>query len=68
MKLNYFRDTDTLYIDLGEQPSVESEEVADGIVFDFGANGTVVGIEIESASSKVRLDRLEVNHVPQDAA
>jgi len=39
MKLNYFPDTDSLYIDLRQQPSVESIEVPDGIVLDFGASG-----------------------------
>lgn len=64
MKLAYFPETDTLYIDLSEQPSVESEEIVDGIVLDYDGAGNVVGIEIESASRKVQLDRLEVSQVP----
>lgn len=64
MKLEYFHETDTLYIDLSGQPSVESEEIADGIVLDYDGAGNVVGIEIEAASHKVQLDRLEVSHVP----
>jgi len=58
MKLNYFPDTDSLYIDLREQPSVESIEVADGIVLDFGASGELVGIDIDNASRTVDLDHL----------
>jgi uncharacterized protein YuzE len=34
MKLHYDTATDSLYIDLAERPSVDSEEVADGIVLD----------------------------------
>ena len=34
MKLNYFSDTDSLYIELADQPSVESREVSEGIVLD----------------------------------
>ncbi|MGH8657614.1 MAG: DUF2283 domain-containing protein [Gammaproteobacteria bacterium] len=35
MRLNYYPDTDSLYMDLSEQPSVESKQVSDGIVLDY---------------------------------
>jgi uncharacterized protein YuzE len=34
MKINYHPDTDSLYIDLSGQISVESREVSDGVVLD----------------------------------
>ncbi len=34
MKLNYYPDTDSRYIDLSERDSVESREVADGVVLE----------------------------------
>jgi uncharacterized protein YuzE len=58
MRLDYFPDTDSLYIDLSEHPSVESREVGEGVVLDYDAAGNLVGIDIDNASSKVRLDRL----------
>ena len=58
MKLNYFPETDSLYIDLREQPSVESIEVSQGVVLDFGESGQLVGIDIDNASRNVELDRL----------
>lgn len=58
MKLNYYRETDSLYIDLSERDSVESREVSDGIVLDFDEQGNVVGIDIDHASDKVQLSRL----------
>ena len=61
MKLNYYPDTDSLYIDLSEMESVESREVADGVVIDYDAAGNVVGIEIDHASDKVQLGRLVLN-------
>jgi len=64
MKLNYFPDTDSLYIDLRHQPSVGSIEVADGTVLDFGASGELVGIDIDNASSKVQLKELILNKLP----
>lgn len=61
MRLDYFPDTDTLYIDLTEEPSVESEEVSDGVVLDCAASGNLVGVEIEGASRRIQLDRLVLN-------
>ena len=58
MKLNYYPDTDSLYIDLAEHPSVESREISEGIVLDYDAEGNLVGIDIDNASRKVQLQRL----------
>jgi uncharacterized protein YuzE len=58
MKLAYHSDTDSLYIDLAEQPSAESREVSEGIVLDYAADGRLVGIDIDNASTKVQLQRL----------
>lgn len=64
MKLNYHRDTDSLYIDLSERPSVDSLEVAEGVVLDYDAAGNVVGIDIDNASRKVDLDTLTLSRMP----
>ena len=40
MKLNYYAATDSLYIDLSEQPSVETREISDGVVLDYDAKGS----------------------------
>ena len=64
MKLNYYADTDSLYIDLSEQPSVESREISKGIVLDYDAAGNLVGIDIDNASRKVDLKKLTVNKLP----
>ena len=44
MKLDYYPDTDSLYIDFSSRPSVESEEVSPEVVLDFDADGCVVAI------------------------
>jgi uncharacterized protein YuzE len=64
MKLNYYADTDSLYIDLSEQPSVESREISEGVVLDYDANGNLVGIDIDNASKKVQLQHLILNRLP----
>ena len=58
MKLAYYPATDSLYIDLSERASVESREVSEGIVLDYDAEGSLVGIDIDNASHKVQLQRL----------
>jgi uncharacterized protein YuzE len=64
MKLNYHPDTDSLYIDLSEHPSVESREISEGVVLDYDAKGNLVGIDIDNASSKVNLKKLTVSGMP----
>ena len=64
MKLNYHRETDSLYIDLSEQTSVESREISEGIVLDYDAAGHLAGIDIDNASHKVALQRLVVSRLP----
>jgi uncharacterized protein YuzE len=64
MIVHYHSDTDMLYIQLAERASVESEEVAPGIVLDFDEHNQVVGIEIEDASAAIDLSRLEVLALP----
>jgi len=64
MKLNYHPDTDSLYIDLSEQASVESREISEGIVLDYDAAGNLVGIDIDNASEKVELQKLTLSKLP----
>ena len=64
MKLNYYAETDSLYIDLSEKPSAQSREVSEGVVLDYDADGNLVGIDIDNASKKVQLKRLTLNKLP----
>jgi uncharacterized protein YuzE len=64
MKLHYYPETDSLYIDLSDTPSVESEEVAEGVVLDFDGGGHVVGIDIDHASKIVDVAALKSGSAP----
>lgn len=64
MRISYYPDTDSLYIDLSEQPSAESREISEGIVLDYDAQGTLVGIDIDNASGKVELKKLTLIKLP----
>jgi uncharacterized protein YuzE len=64
MKLHYYRETDSLYIDLVDRPSTESRNVAPGVILDFDADGVLVGIDIDHASQKLDLSRVETVALP----
>ena len=64
MKLNYYPETDSLYIELAEKESVESKEVSEGVVLDYDAEGNIVGIDIDNASKKVELNKLILSKLP----
>lgn len=64
MKFHYYPETDSLYIDLSEKTSVDSREVAPGVVLDFDSDGHLVGIDIDHASKLVNLSRLEAEALP----
>jgi len=64
MIVRYDRDTDMLYIELASKVSIESEEVAPGIVLDFDEANRVVDVEIEDASRLIDLSRLEISALP----
>ncbi len=64
MKLAYHANTDSLYVEFTDRPSVESTEIAAGVVVDFDGEGRVVGIDIDNARHKVDLDRVVVSAVP----
>ena len=66
MKLNYYPETDSLYIDLAERPSTESKEVSEGIVLDYDDDGNLVGIDIDNASKKLELKKLVLRKLPVD--
>jgi len=64
MKLNYYPETDSLYIDLSEKTSMESREISEGVVLDYDAEGKLVGIDIDNASTKVQLKELILSRLP----
>jgi uncharacterized protein YuzE len=66
MKLNYYPETDSLYIDLAERSSTESKEVSKGIVLDYDADGNLVGIDIDNASKKLELKHLVLSKLPTE--
>ncbi len=46
MKLIIHKDDDALYLRHDDTPIIESEEVSNGIILDYNAEGKVIGIEV----------------------
>lgn len=68
MKLNYYPDTDSLYIDLSTRPSIESREVSEGVVLDYDEQGNLVGIDIDNASRKLDLSKVVTSRIPIESS
>jgi len=64
MKISYDKATDSLYIHLADRPSMDSDEVNDGVVLDFDANGALVGIDVQHASERADINNLSVSKLP----
>ena len=56
--------TDSLYIDIASRPSTESQEVSEGVVLDYDAQGNLVGIDIDHASRKLNLREVITSQIP----
>ena len=64
MKLHYYPDTDSLYVELNERPGAETVELAHGFNVDIDAYGEVVGFDVDRASTRLDLRTLETRALP----
>ena len=67
MKIEYFPETDSLYIDLTERSGVDTIEVGEGVIIDLDGEGHPVGIDIDQASRRLDLRTLSLRRVPVEA-
>ena len=68
MKLHYYPETDSLYIELKSTPGAEAREIVEGLIVDFDANGDVVGLDIDHASKKLDSSVVETTKLPPASA
>ena len=64
MKLSYYPETDSLYIELKPGPGAETREIIDGLNVDIDSSGEVVGLDLDFASKRFDLSRLETILLP----
>ncbi len=63
MKLSYFEDTDTLYIELKNTDISESRDLDESTVLDLDAEGNIVAITMEHASRRTDVQKLTLSGI-----
>ncbi len=68
IKLEYDPQADAAYLKLSNNQIIESEEIINGVVYDYGANNEIVGIEILNlkAKSAEQFKQLNFPFSPED--
>jgi uncharacterized protein YuzE len=64
VKLHYYADTDSLYVEFQERASVDTREISPEIRLDLDAQGRPVGLDIDHASEVLDLATLEADGLP----
>jgi uncharacterized protein YuzE len=64
MKIEYFPETDSLYIELADRPGFDTREIEEGIVVDIDDKGHAIGIDIYQASKHMSLNKLNLRRLP----
>ena len=52
MKLRYDKNEDIISLKFSDAPYAESDEIREGVIFDYDARGKIIGMEILDASSR----------------
>jgi uncharacterized protein YuzE len=60
MRIRYSQEADALYIRLKENKIEDTDEISEDLIIDYDMDGSVVGIEILSASEKADTDQLVI--------
>ena len=63
MKLKYFKDTDTLYIEFQSDRVVESRDLDENTVIDLDSDGNVCAITFEHASSRTDVEQITLEGI-----
>ncbi len=63
MRLRYFEDTDTLYIELREAQVCETRDLDENTLIDVDAQGRLVGLTVEHARNRAELAHLVFERV-----
>ncbi|KAF0190879.1 MAG: hypothetical protein FD165_2340 [Gammaproteobacteria bacterium] len=63
MKVSYFEDTDTLYIEFRDSGIAESRDLDENTILDVDAKGNVCAITFEHASHRTDVSHLVVEGI-----
>lgn len=63
MKMSYFDDTDTLYIEFKSADIVDTKELDENTVLDLDSNGDIVAITLEHASNRTDVQQVTLSGI-----
>ncbi len=63
MKIRYYRDTDTLYIEFREAPIVETRDFDENTALDLDGQGNICAITVEHASRRTGIPQFSYDQV-----
>lgn len=63
MKIRYFTDTDTLYIEFRDRPVAETRDLDENVVLDVDADGQICAITVEHASKRAGVPEFSYEQV-----
>ena len=63
MKMSYFDDTDTLYIEFREDSVVETKDLDENTILDLDASGNIIAITVEHASTRTEISQLTLSGI-----
>lgn len=63
MKIKYFEDTDTLYIEFREGEIVETRDLDEDTILDVDCNGNICAITIEHARERTEIPSFSYEHI-----
>jgi uncharacterized protein YuzE len=64
MKIKYFADTDTLYIEFRDAPVSETRDLDENILLDLDAQGNICAITVEHASTRAGIPEFSYEQIP----
>jgi uncharacterized protein YuzE len=64
VKLHYYPETDSLYVEFQRRPSADTREIAPNVRLDLDEQGRPIGLDVDHASAVLDLETLESEGLP----
>jgi uncharacterized protein YuzE len=68
MKVKYFPETDTAFVEFSNREVFETKEINENILIDLDNEGNLVGMTIEHANKQATISEFSIEQIAQKAA
>jgi len=58
MRIRYFSDTDTAFIEFSDRPVIETKEISENLYIDMDGSGNIVSMTVEHAKEKANMSEI----------